>query len=87
MGAFMNRCCDEFFWSKRCLEAVHLVGVLFFDQIAIEAFLASFSSELSFTHLQRRIDLRALLANAISCTLGTKHFVALQALPITGFMG
>jgi hypothetical protein len=68
------------------LREVHLVGVLFFDQIAIEAFRASFSSELSFTHLQRRIDLRALLANAVSCTLGTKRFVALQALPITGFM-
>ena len=71
---------------NRCLEEVHLVGVLLLDQIAVEAFRASFSSELSFTHLQRRIDLRALLADAVSSTLGTKRFVALQALPITGFM-
>jgi hypothetical protein len=78
MGAFSLFSCG--------LREVHLVGVLFFDQIAVEAFRASFSSELSFTHLQRRIDLRALLANAISGTLGTKRLVALQALPITGFM-
>ena len=78
MGAFSLFSCG--------LREVQLVGVLFFDQIAIEAFRTSFSSELCFTHLQRRIDLRALLANAISGTLGTKRLVALQALPITGFM-
>ena len=76
----------RFLWFCCGLREVHLVGVLFFDQVAVEAFRASFSSELGFTHFQRRIDLRALLANAISCTLGTKRLVALQALPITGFM-
>ncbi len=69
------------------LREIHLIRVLFFDQDAVQAFSASLSSQLSFTHFQRRIDLRALLANAVSCTLGTKRFVALQALPITGFMG
>ncbi len=70
----------------RYLQEIHLVGVLFFDQVAVHAFRASFSSELSFTYFQRCIDMRALLANTVSGTLGTKRFVALQALPITGFM-
>ncbi len=71
----------------RYLQEIHLVGVLFFDQVAVHAFRASFSSELSFTYFQRRIDMRALFANAIGCALGRKHFVALQALSIARFLG
>lgn len=71
---------------NRCLEEVHLVGVLLLDQVAVESLRASLSSNLCFAQFQRRIDLRALLTDAVSSTLGTKRFVALQALPITGFM-
>lgn len=60
---------------------------MYFQQIAIEAFGTAFASKLCFADLQRCVDLRAFLANAIGCTLGAKHFVALEALSVTRFMG